>query len=180
MKLSKFVALVTSCLLTAAAAQAQEKKMEMPKPGPEHKKLGYFVGKWHSEGDMKPSAFGPGGKMTGDDECSWAQGGFFVACHGTGTGPMGKMTSLGMLGYDTAGKVYTYNGFNSMGENEHATGTVEGKTWSYTNESMVNGKMMKGRYTIVEGGPDSYAFKYEGSEDGKTWNAIMEGKVTKK
>ncbi len=180
MKHLKLAILVTAGLLTAAAAaQAQEPKMETPKPGPEHQKLGYFVGKWHSEGDIKPGAMGPGGKMTGEDDCHWI-GGFFVACHSTSAGPMGKVTGLGVMGYDAAGKTYTWNGFNSWGENEHATGSVDGKTWTYTSESVMNGKPMKARYTIVEGGPDGYTFKFEGSQDGgATWLTIMEGKVTR-
>jgi len=35
-----------------------------PKPAPELKQVEYFVGTWFSEGDMKPSPMGPGGKMT--------------------------------------------------------------------------------------------------------------------
>jgi hypothetical protein len=45
-----------------------------PKPGPEHKPLGYFVGKWESEGEMKPGLFGPGGKMTSSETCEWFAG----------------------------------------------------------------------------------------------------------
>jgi hypothetical protein len=93
---------------------------------------------------------------------------------------MGKMHSMGVLGYDAAAKSYTYNGFNSMGENEHANGSVNAKVWTYTNESVMNGKTMKGRYTMTETSPTAYDFKLETSEDGKTWGAMMEGKVTKK
>jgi hypothetical protein len=182
MKHLKLAILVTAGLLTAAAAaQAQETKApEMPKPGPEHKRLDYFVGNWHSEGEMKPSPWGPGGKMSGDDKCAWMDGGFFVVCHSEGNGPMGKMRGLGVQGYDAAAKKYTWNGFNSMGENERATGTVAGNTWTYTNESMMGGKPIKGRFVIVEKSPTSYDFKFESSEDGTTWGTVMEGKVTKK
>jgi hypothetical protein len=38
---------VSAVGLQVAAAQA-------PKPGPEHARLGYFVGKWKAEGEMKP------------------------------------------------------------------------------------------------------------------------------
>ena len=180
MKRFKLAVLVISGLLTAAAAaQAQEKKMEAPKPAPELKKLAFFAGNWRSEGEMKAGPWGAGGKMTGDGRCSWMSGGFFLVCHEESSGAMGKMTGLGVMGYDSAAKTYTWNGFNSMGENEHAAGSVDGKTWTYTNESMMYGKPMKGRYTMVETSPSSYDFKMETSEDGKTWNSMMEGKVTK-
>ena len=173
--------LATAGLLAAvAAAQAQETKMEAPKPAPEVKNLDYFVGNWTSEAEMKPGPWGPGGKMMSSSHCSWMQGGFFVVCNEDSSGAMGKMHGLGVLGYDSASKSYTWNGFNSMGENEHAMGSKDGKTWTYSNESMMNGKAMKGRYTMVETSPTSYDFKAEMSEDGKTWSPMMEGKVTKK
>jgi hypothetical protein len=184
------LALTASCLLIVAfAAQAQEKKMEakadakkmeMPKPAPEVKNLGYFVGDWTSEGNLKPGPWGAGGKMTGASHCAWMPGNYFVVCNETDSGAMGNMHGLGVLGYDPATKMYTYNGFNSMGENEHAAGTRDGNTWTYTNESMMGGKMMKGRYTMTETSPTGYEYKLETSEDGKTWTSMMEGKVTKK
>ncbi|MGH9365383.1 MAG: DUF1579 family protein [Thermoanaerobaculia bacterium] len=181
MKHFKLAVLVAAGFLTAAAAaQAQEKKMELPKPAPEVKNLGFFAGNWTSEGEMKPGPWGAGGKMTGTSHCSWMPGGYFLVCHEDGSGPMGKINGLGVMGYDAAAKAYTWNGFNSMGENEHAAGARDGKTWTYTNESMMNGKMIKGRYVITETSPSSYDFKMETSEDGKTWGAMMEGKVTKK
>ena len=38
-----------------AAAQGQQP----PKPGPEHQRLAYFVGKWKAEGEMKPGPWDP-------------------------------------------------------------------------------------------------------------------------
>ena len=186
MKHMKVAILLATGLLTAAAAaeaqekKSEEKKMEMPKPGPEHKKLGYFVGDWRSETDVKPGPWGPGGKMTGDSHCTWMDGGYFVVCRENATGSMGKIQGLGIMGWDASSKQYTWNGFNSMGENERATGTLEGKTWTYVNESMMGGKTVKGRYTMTEMSPTSYGFKFEMSEDGKTWSSMMDGKVTKK
>jgi hypothetical protein len=180
MKHRKLTVLLSSCFLAAGVATAQEKKMEAPKPGPEHKKLEYFVGDWQSEGEMKAGPWGAGGKMTGSEHCSWMPGGFFVLCHEEGTSPMGNVKGIAVSGYDPVAKAYTWNGFNSMGENENAAGSFDGKTWTYTNESMMGGKMIKGRYTIAASSPTSYDFKLETSEDGKTWGVMMEGKVTKK
>ena len=58
-----------------------------PKPGPEHARLAYFVGKWKTEGEMKPGPMGPGGKMSGTDTCEWYDGHFSVVCRSEGTGP---------------------------------------------------------------------------------------------
>ncbi len=103
MKPIKLAILVASVLFTAAvAAQAQEKKMEAPKPGPEVKKLGYFVGTWKSEGELKENPFGmPPGKYAGTDNCEWFHGGFQVVCHSSAKGPAGAMHSIGIIAYNT-------------------------------------------------------------------------------
>jgi hypothetical protein len=153
--------------------------MQMPKPGPEAKKLGYFAGSWNLEGDMKPGPMGPGGKMTGSENCSWFDGGFSVVCKSSGKSPMGVMKGLGILSYDAENKSYLYFGIDNMGMAESAVGHVENDVWTYTNESKMGGKTYKGRYTIGDVKPDSYSFKWELSEDGTTWMTMMEGKDTR-
>ena len=80
---------------------------------------------------------------------------------------MGKVAGLGVMGYDAAAKAYTWNGFNSMGENERAAGTYDGKTWTFVNESVMNGKTVKGRYSVTETSPTTYDFKLETSRTGR-------------
>jgi hypothetical protein len=40
--------------------------------------------------------------------------------------------------------------------------------------------MVHGRFTMNIVSPTSYTLKYEMSTDGTTWNAMMDGKATKK
>ena len=138
------------------------------------------MGDWTSEADIKPGPMGAGGKATGSTSCHWIEGNFFVSCKDESTTPMGKMSGLGVMGYDAAKKVYTWSGFNNMGQAEVAKGTVSGKTWTYTGENDLGGTNMKTRYTIVETSPTSYDFKFEASTDGAAWTTVMDGKVTKK
>jgi len=159
------------------AAWAQQPP-EMPKPGPEQQRLRYFVGDWRSEGDMKASPFGPGGKFTGTDH-SEMLGDFFVVTRSDGSGPMGKMKALATLAYDPKEKVYTYDEYNSMGQHEVSKGTVSGDTWTWTNDTDMGGKVMKGRFILKELSPTSYTFKFDMSEDGNSWTNVMEGKTTK-
>jgi Protein of unknown function (DUF1579) len=174
--------------LASAAAYADEKKpekkmegkMEMPKPGPEAKKLGYFTGNWKSEGELKENPFGmPPGKFTSLDKCDWFTGGFHVVCHSTGKGSMGPMNSLGILAYNADQKGYTYYGIDNMGMAQESKGTVEGDNWVYTSDMKVGDKTYHGRYTIMPSSPNSYTSKYETSEDGQNWTVCMEMKSTK-
>jgi len=66
-------------VLIVAATYAQE-PAAAPKSGPKQERLGYYVGKWTEEGEIKPSAFGPGGKYTATETCDWLQGKFAILC----------------------------------------------------------------------------------------------------
>jgi len=164
-------------LLLAAVAFAQ---MGPPKPGPELKKLDYFVGNWTSEGDMKPGPMGPGGKITTTDKLEWMDGGFFVVIHSNWKSvSMGDGTGIAFMGYDPNEKVYTYDEFNSAGEANHSKGTVDGDTWTWTSDVKMGPMTMKGRFTMKIVSPTSYTYKFEVSPDGTNWNVVMDGKDTK-
>jgi hypothetical protein len=171
--LSLSLGLVT--MLGIALAQAPDS----PKPGPEHKALNYFAGKWTSEGEMKPGPYGPGGKITSQDTCEWFSGGFQLVCRSQGKGPMGPMSSMGVLTFNMQEKAYTFYGIDSMGANELAKGDKSGKTWTFTSTSNVGGETFQSRYTMVETSPTSYTFKWDTSPDGSKWSTMMEGTATK-
>jgi hypothetical protein len=175
-------ALALTVLLSAAAMQAAAAQAgAAPKPGPEHKRLGFFVGKWTSEGEMKPGPMGPGGKFTGSDTCEWFDGGFSVVCRSEGRMPSGQSKSLGILGYNTEEKVYTYYGVDNTAMTMASVpkGTVQGKTWTYTDEGTMGGQKYKSRVTIEELSPTSQSFRMEmQGPDGK-WVPVMESKSTK-
>lgn len=173
-----FVRAIFPAVLVGLAALAWAQQ-EMPKPGPELKKIGYLAGNWKTEGDMKAGPMGPGGKFSGTDAWEWMEGNFFLVDHAKYTGPGIASSATAFMGYDADKKVYTYDQFDSMGETVHATGTVEGNTWTWLNEMKVGNQMMKGRYTTVILSPTSYSFKFEVSHDGATWNLVQEGKATK-
>jgi len=174
--------LVGGCVAVVAfqlAVVAQAPKM--PAPGPEHQRLGYFVGKWTSEGEMKPGPMGPGGKLTSSDTCEWFEGRFAVICRSEGTTPMGASKSVGILGYSTEEKVYTYYGVDNTNMTMASVprGTVQGATWTYADESMMGGNKVKSRVTIKEISPTSYTFTMElQGPDGK-WTPMMESRNTK-
>ena len=154
---------------------------QAPKPGPEHARLGYFVGKWKVEGDLKPGPMGPGGKFTSTDNCEWFEGQFSVVCRSEGSMPMGQSRSLGILGYNPEEKVYTYYGVDNTNMNMASVpkGTVKGDTWTYTDEGMMGGKKLKSRVIIKELSATSYTFRMDmQGPDGK-WAPVMESKNTK-
>ena len=146
---------VAVCLALSSGLALAQAPAEKPKPGPEHKKLAYFVGKWTAEAEMKPSPFMPGGRMTNHDTCEWFDGGFAVVCRSEGKGPMGPTKALGILGYSTEEKTYTYYAVNN-GPMDMATvprGTVQDRSWVYDDEAKMGGKMVKSRRSSATTAP---------------------------
>jgi len=162
-------------VLAAAAAMAQ---MEMPKPGPEVKKLDMLVGSWTLDGEMKASEMSPAGKVMETEKCEWMEGGFFLVCHLDFKTTMGNGSGMSIMGYSTDDKSYTYREFNSWGEFTDSKGSLDGDTWTWINQQK-EGNMKMGRFTMKVTSPASYNFSYEASPDGTKWTMVMDGKATK-
>lgn len=92
---------------------------------------------------------------------------------------MGPMHELAVMGYNAEDKMYTYDGFDNAGMHDVSKGTVQGDTWSWNNETKMQGKVMKGRFTIKEVSPTVYTYKFEYSADGSNWTTAVKGKATK-
>jgi hypothetical protein len=170
---------VVICAVALAAPAFAQSPPGPPQPGPEHKRLGYFAGKWTTEGEMKPGLFGPGGKTTGSESCEWFAGGFHLVCHAEGSSAMGTFKGLSVMGWNAEEKTYTHDAYNSMGMSDHSRGTAAGDTWTWTSETRMGGKAIKGRFTVKELGATSYSFKWEASVDGAPMAVLLEGKGTK-
>lgn len=154
-----------------------------PKPGPEVKKLDYFVGSWTTEGMVGQGPWGAGGKFTWSETTEWMTGNFFVVGHSdfkmpAEVGGDGKETTY--MGYDTDQNVYTFDAFSSQGRHQVSKGTFSGDTWTWTSEASYEGTDIKQKMTMKVVSPTSYSMKFEISMDGTTWMTFMEGKATKK
>ncbi|HSQ20619.1 MAG TPA: DUF1579 family protein [Blastocatellia bacterium] len=169
---------VMSIILLIFGGVAVARAPQTPTPGPEIKRLHYFVGTWKTEYNLKPGPMGPGGKMSAVDQSRMMPGGFFLETRTDGNGAIGVLNGLSIMGYDAVGKVYTYDSFNNYGEADHFKGEVQGDTWTWTSESALGGKPTRMRFTAKEVSPAMYTMKFEIATDGD-WTTVMEGKATK-
>jgi hypothetical protein len=174
MKRVSVVLLVAMLFIVVATSLAQ-----MPPPAPELKKLDYFAGTWTMDGDVKPGPMGAGGKNTGTAKYEWMEGKYFMVSQSSHSGAMGDGVETAYYGYDANKKVYTYDSFSSMGEHNIATATVDGDTWTWLFDVPMGSMTMKGRF-VMKTSPASYTYKLEFSQDGSSWNLVMDGKATKK
>ena len=166
-------------LFLAASTALAQPPAGPPKPGPEHKRLSYFEGKWTAEGEQKANPFGAAGKFTSKDTCDWVLDGFFLKCTSEGKDPVGEMKGIGLMGYDAENKVYTYYGADSRGMGGPGEGTVKGKVWTFTSSMKVKGKVINSRYVATEVSPTEYTFKWEMADEKGNWTTLAEGKETK-
>lgn len=177
--MKRWIVLTAAAAFTAGAALADQ-HTEAPKPGPDTRKLEAFAGKWKGESTVQAGPWGPGGKMTSDQECKWFAGGFQLVCTEDGTGFLGKTRGQFALGWSPEDKYYKYMGYDSTGMMGWATGTLAGNVWSWSGEDKMGGKMVKSKYTITLTSPTTQTFKWEASDDGgKTWKTLAEGKSTR-
>jgi hypothetical protein len=176
-----FHMLAALTLASAAGAQVAAAQGQEPKPGPEHKRLAFYVGKWSTEGEVKSGPMGPGGTMKSTDTCEWFEGRFSVVCRYEGTGPTGPSKGIGILGYNPEEKVYTYYGVDNSSMNMASVpkGTVTGDTWTYTDEGTMGGKKFKTRVTIKEVSPTQQSFRMEMQGPDGRWMPMVESKSTK-
>jgi hypothetical protein len=154
-------------------------QVSQSKPGPELKRLDYFVGTWTLEGDFKPGPMGPGGKVIGTDRYEWLEGGFFLVMHSNFKSSEGDGSSLGVMGYNPQDSVYTYDSYASVGDAEHATGTISSDTWIWAAHAKIGRKNTQSRFLMKPMSPTSYSFQYVMSEDGINWTTVMEGIANK-
>lgn len=165
----------------ASAAESREAPPQAPKPSPEQKELGYFVGVWSSEGEIQANPFMPTGKFTSTDRCEWFEGHFAVVCHTEGSGPMGETKGLSIMSYSNEEKVYTYYGTDSSGMSMTTVprGKVTGDEWVYDDEMTMGGMKIKNRYTMNLVSQTRYTFRWQIVDDKGEWATVMEGTARK-
>lgn len=179
MRRISLAAWVVGCaLLTAVSIRGQAP----PPPAAELQQLDFLTGHWTAEGTYTAGPPGtPSTKWSSITDAEWMDGKYFLVEHSEmDLGPMGKGKQMVIIGYDSDNKVYTHTAFDSWGEAEKATGTVNGDTWTWTSEERFGGKTFKARFTEKVLSPTSYTMKYERSLDGTNWMTAVEGTATKK
>jgi hypothetical protein len=171
--------LILGLVLAAASAWAQ---VSSP-PGPEVKKLDYFLGTWVTDCAIGPGPWGMGGKFTATSTSEWMPGKFFVEGHSDYKMPPelgGDGKAVAFMGYDTQQNVYTFDEYNSGGLRTSSKGSLSGDTWTWTSSMNYAGQDVDQKMTMKVLSPTSYTMKFEVSLDGKNWMTLMEGKANKK
>ena len=172
-----------TCVLaaTAGAQSAAAQAPQTPKPGPEHERLGYFVGKWTGRGRDEAGSDGARRKDDDDRQLRVVRGTLQRDLPLGGQTPMGASKSIGILGYSPEEKVYTYYGVDNTNMTMASVpkGTVQGDTWTYNDEGMMGGQKMKTARHHQGALTEAYSFRMETQGPDGKWVTAMESKNTK-
>ena len=154
--------------------------MEMQKQVRQHKKLEKFVGTWVGPEVMHPAPWCPeGAESVGTMKCRIDLNGWFLRMNYTQKfGRKIGTKGLGMIGYNSIEKCYTFAWFDSSGGSADfgvCKGAWKGQKLSMTAESPF-GHM---RISYSFGRNENIKFVMELSQDGKNWTPMMTGNYTK-
>lgn len=194
MKRTSVLTLVAS--FACASIAGAQPPAQAPQPGPELRKLEYFIGTWRAEGEMTASMFGLAGKFTNTNRAEWTFDNFYYINQHEEQNPTGKHASLSVTGYDARRKVYIRYNFSRGGQVDHSEGTLRtdsggvhsmgpdvgtfaGDTWTWTTDYMVGGAVIKTRGIDKPTSPTSYDFTWEIAPHGNDWAIIQRGRATK-
>ena len=173
-------AVLLSATIAVAAAAPGDTPAQAPLPGPQWRKLGYFIGTWHAQGVMRATGSFPGGQLDNVTRNEWIEGGFFYLMRHREHNPTGTHSMVGVTGYDPAKKAYFSYYFGEDGGVSQETGILEGNAWIWSGEfRTVKGDAIKTRSVDTPVSPTSYTFKWQVQRRGGGWVTLQEGVATK-
>lgn len=141
------------------------------------RKLGVFVGKWHSEGAFLDSPYSKAGKVTSNIDCAWSPQGNFLICEQLITDSSGQHTQLSVFSYNSKDGNYTISSMAGPGKEPwNGTLIINGNIWTYPGGYEANGKKVQIRTINDFSVPGVEGFKTEFSDDGGAhWTLTLQG-----
>ena len=146
---------------------------------PELKKLGDIVGRWKMDGTMRRDPKAPAERVAITLACDWFAGGRQVVYRYSGTMLGNPFEEVGQIVYDPGTKTYSFFGIVSDGSGGPGKLTIEPGTWIHTQETRMEGKPVRNRFTLANMSPAGGTWKFESSIGGAPFALLGEGKYTK-
>ena len=142
------------------------------RPGPGHRRLEAFVGRWRTEGRTAAGPSGPAAEIAGEDRYEWLPGGFFLV-HRVDVRVGGeRVSAIEIIGYDPASGTYPMHWFDGQGGSGTYRASLRDGVWTFAGESE--------RFTGSFGdGGGTLTGSWERVEDGAGWVPWMEVRLTK-
>jgi hypothetical protein len=161
------------------AAQSKTPK-QPPTPGPEHKLLDVFVGKWNMEGQQHAGVVGPAAKVTAVNTYEWLTGGFYLVHRFEGHVGDSQAACIEIIGYDASTRSYPMYSFYNNGINNEWQARESDGIWTLTGEWQMGGKAVMVRCTNAFSDlGNTMTGKWEMQSDGSNWEPFWDVRATK-
>jgi hypothetical protein len=148
-------------------------KSQQPKPSVEHRKLGVFLGRWHTTGEVAATDGTPAARVDALDTYTWYPGEFFLVHDADGKVGDDAINSLEIIGFDPERRCYVASFFDSTGGSGEEEIRVEGNTWTWRGSNVMGVREHRCIAVVSQDGRTVNA-RHEKSDDGATWALWMD------
>lgn len=151
-----------------------------PLPGPGHRRLDVFLGRWRLAGQQFESPFGPAARISGWETYDWLLGGFFLIHRLEGRLGAAPMGCIEVIGHDAATDSYPMRTFYNDGRfNEWRASEREG-IWTTTGEWALEAESLSVRCTtLFEEGGATRMGRWEYSSPSWGWQTFWDVQTTR-
>ena len=105
-------------------------------PGPLHRRLQRFVGRWRTEGEILGGPPGASARLQATDSYEWLPGGYFLLHRVEGRLGDEPVQTLEVIGYDAERHTYFSHAFDDRGNaRTYTAGLSDDGTWSIVGSS---------------------------------------------
>jgi hypothetical protein len=146
--------------------------------GFEQEKLGVFLGRWHTTGEVAADGPGPAPKVDAIDTYEWYPGGHFLVHHADGTVADDPIQSIEIIGYDPERRRYFAYFFDSTGGHGMEEIQRDGNTWTWRGSNVMGVKEHR-CVAVVSSDGKTVSARHEKSDDGKNWALWMDVTLNK-
>jgi hypothetical protein len=167
--------------MSEKAVETKSKAHAQPsRPGPEHRRLDVFVGKWNMEGEQYEGPVGPAAKVTAVQTYEWLTGGFFLVHRFEGRVGEAEAACIEIIGHDASSRSFFLRSFYNDGKTNEWQAREQDGSWMLTGEWQIGGKAMQVRCTIrFSDAGNTMTGKWEHSSDGSKWQTFWDVRATK-
>jgi hypothetical protein len=151
----------------------------LPKPRPEHERLGVWVGKWNTEGQSYAEGHSNENlqvssvKMTSVETFEWLLDGFFLVHHWDGRVGGAEFKGMEVIGYDASSQTYTSRFFDNAGNAPTYQVTVRNNVWTYI------GELQRATFEFSDDGNTMTTHWDWKNPDDENWSPLCDLTVTK-
>jgi hypothetical protein len=142
-------------------------------PGPEQKKLGVSLGRWHTTGKVMATETTAAAEVDSIDTYEWYPGEFFLVHHADAKVGGEVIKSLEIVGHDPERDCYLASFFDSTGGSGVEEIRLDGDTWTWRGSNVMGAKEHR-CIAVVSGDGKTVRARHEKSEDGSEWALWMD------